>query len=143
MSTQVHGHGSEIFDQLRALSLPGHDYAVFGSGPLLVRGIIDAVNDLDVLCRGEVWALVSHLADSRTVENGESVVAIGSISFGTRWGLGTFDEDDLIDSAEIIDGLPFVALEHVVAYKEIARRPKDLAHLEMIAQWRESRMQGR
>ena len=32
------------------LELPAGDYAVFGSGPLTVRGIIPFSNDLDVLC---------------------------------------------------------------------------------------------
>ena len=38
----------------------------------------------------------------------------------------------MIDTAEIIDGLPFVRLEHVIAYKQIAGRPKDLQHLALI-----------
>ena len=37
---------ARIFDRLRELELPEQDYAVFGSAPLLIRGIIDSVDDL-------------------------------------------------------------------------------------------------
>ena len=38
--------------------------------------------------------------------------------------------DELIDTAETIEGLPFVRLEHVVAYKRIRASAKDQVHLE-------------
>ena len=44
--------GNELFDLLRSLELPVGDYAIFGSGPLIVRGIIEATNDLDIICPG-------------------------------------------------------------------------------------------
>jgi hypothetical protein len=128
-------HGREIFDELRSLCLPAGGFAVFGSGPLLVRGIIDSVSDLDVLCRGRAWAVAQQLAGAAVMEHGVPVVSIGAISFGTTWGLGEFDADSLIDGAEIIDGLPFVGLEHVVAYKQAAGRAKDLEHLGFLAAW--------
>ena len=53
---EASAYGPEILEQPRALALPVGDYAVFGSGPMLVRGIIDTVFDLDVLCRGMAWS---------------------------------------------------------------------------------------
>jgi len=41
----------------------------------------------------------------------------GAISFGTAWGIGQFDINRLIDTAEIIGGLPFVQLQFVINYK--------------------------
>jgi hypothetical protein len=40
---------------LRPLEFPRGDYAVFGSAPLLMRGIIDAVADLNLISRGPAW----------------------------------------------------------------------------------------
>ena len=131
-------YGLEILAELRSLALPSRDYAVFGSGPLLVRGIIDTVPDLDVLCRGEAWRVAQRLASSETIEHGQRVVSIYAISFGTEWGIGCFDTDQLISGAEIIDRLPFVAMKHVVAYKRLAGRPKDIAHLQLIAAWQDA-----
>jgi len=56
-------------------------------------------------------------------------LADGRLTFGTRWGIGSFDTDLLIDTAELLDDLPFVQLAHVVAYKRVSDRPKDREHL--------------
>ena len=65
--------------------------------------------------------------------HGVDVVTIGdSITIGTSWGIGDFDVDSLIDEAELIGGIPCVLLEHVIAYKRIANRPKDRMHLKII-----------
>ena len=40
--------------------------------------------------------------------------------------------DKLIDMADILDGLPFAQLAHVVRYKENAGRPKDPEHLRLL-----------
>ena len=126
-----------VFDLLRSIELPAGDFAVFGSGPLIVRGIIEVGNDLDVLARGAAW--------EKALESGElvylpehdvEVVSCfdGVVTIGTEWAIGEVDVDELIDTAEIIDGLPFVRLEHVIKYKQTAGRPKDLLHLQLIAE---------
>ena len=125
----------ETLQVVRDLHLPQQDYAIFGSGPLLVRGIIDVANDIDILCRGAAWARVREEGEIRRLDKYDLTVVEfleGLVSFGTEWRIGSFDADQLIESAEIIDGLPFVRLEHVVAYKRIANRPKDARHLEAL-----------
>ena len=125
----------DLFAALRSLQLPAREYAVFGSGPLIVRGIIEAENDLDVLSRGAAWTRAAELGELVFLpEHDLEVVSFfeGALTIGTRWAIGEFDTDELIDSAEIIDGLPFVLLEHVVRYKQTAGRPKDLAHLRLL-----------
>ena len=128
--------GSSLFDSLRALALPVADYAVFGSGPLLVRGIIPVANDLDLVSRGPAWERACELGEMVTlVEHDVDVVSFldGAITVGRSWAYGEVDIDDVIDTAEIIEGLPFARLEHIVRYKEIAGRPKDLEHLRLLA----------
>ena len=130
--------GAELLDRLRSLRLPRGDYAVFGSGPLVVRGIIPASGDLDVLARGAAWSRARELGPLVALpQYGVEIVELcgGGITVGTRWGIGTFDADALIDGAELIGGLPFVRLEHVRRYKQIAQRPKDLAHVAALDAW--------
>ncbi len=125
----------ELFDRLRDLELPDRHYAVFGSGPLLVRGVIEHTADVDVLVRGPAWSVA--LRHGRLVHLSKFDVDIvdagGGLTFGRQWGIGFFDVDKLIDTADVIDGLRFVRLEHVVTYKQIANRPKDRKHLAALA----------
>lgn len=122
----------DLFDKLRELQLPPRNYAVFGSGPLAIRGIIPASNDLDILCDEEVWEVVSKKGATEYLPEYDVTVASyfdGSITFGTKWGIGDFDVTKLIETAEMIESLPFVRLEHVFQYKTIRASKKDLQHL--------------
>jgi hypothetical protein len=130
-----------LFGLLRSLELPTGDYAVFGSGPLIVRGIIEATNDLDVISRGRAWKHALRCGELVSLPDGDRIVSCfdGAITIGRNWAYGDFDIDELINTAEAIDGIPFVRLEHVVRYKEIAARSKDVAHLERLAEHQQTR----
>ncbi len=133
----------DLFDLLRSLDLPAGDYAVFGSGPLIVRGVIEPANDLDVVSRGAAWAAALKLGQLVDLpKHGVTITTFfdGALTVGTEWAFGDFDIDELIDTAEMIDGIPFVRLEHVVAYKQIARRAKDVEHLERLADYEARRL---
>lgn len=122
-----------LFDYLRKLGLPPQDYAIFGSGPLIIRGWVRGTNDIDVLCRGMAWDIACHRGIVNYDERYDVSLAShcnGRVTFGTSWGIGEFDVDELIDTADLIDGLPFVRVEHVIAYKQVRSSPKDLLHLE-------------
>jgi len=126
--------GDKLFDMVRSLELPVGDYAIFGSGPLIVRGIIVATNDLDIISRGAAWEQVRQVGEISTFDDGNEGVNLFDqrITFGITWKYGSFDLDELIDTAEIIEGLPFVRMEHVIAYKQAADRPKDREHLRRL-----------
>ena len=118
---------------LESLELPQGDYAVFGSGPLLIRGIIDNAADLDVIARGAAWEQAAAAGRLTYLPDHNVTVASffgGAITIGTRWAIGDFSVDELIDTAELIDGIPFVRLEHVRSYKRLAGRRKDIDHLD-------------
>jgi hypothetical protein len=124
-----------LLQRLIDLDLPAVHHALFGSGPLLVRGWIEDVGDLDVVSRGPAWERAKDLGTLTMLHpDGVPIVEIagGRITVGTSWRYGQASVDDLIDTAEIIEGIPCVLLEHVIAYKRIADRLKDRAHLEVI-----------
>jgi len=132
------GRGGEhtILEVVRNLNLPARDYAIFGSGPLLARGIIDDVNDIDIICRADAWQQAQELGELVYLDEYEvHVVSIDNqrITIGTSWGIGDFNIDELIDTSDEINDLPFVRLRYVVEYKKIARRPKDLEHLKLLS----------
>jgi len=132
-------YGPELFEALRSMQLPRGHYAVFGSGPLLVHGIIDSVNDLDVICRGPVWKHVQAIGVKIPTDDGVLIVSThdGSLTFGVGWRYGDFDIDALIEEAEMLEGLPFVPLRHVATFKRLADRPKDREHLAALQRWRD------
>jgi hypothetical protein len=129
----------ELARLVAELELPPGEYAVFGSGPLLALGIIEEAHDIDVVARGEAWlkacasGRLEHLAD-----HGVAVASFhdGLLTVGQSWAYGDPDIDELINTAEVHDGIPYVRLEHVVRYKTLAGRPKDVAHLARIERWR-------
>lgn len=126
---------NELLRQAQDLNLAAGDFAIFGSGPLLVRGIIDQVGDIDIVCRGDAWIKASAIGELVYLDEYDvEIISIddGLITLGRSWGYGDFDVDELIDSAEQINDLPFVLLRYVIEYKLIANRPKDLAHLELL-----------
>ena len=121
-----------LFERLRALNLPVEEHAVFGSGPLAVRGLLSTVGDLDVLCRGSAWEIVSDLGSVVMYGQDRTIDLGNGLTFGTSWAYGDFDVPLLIDEAEVIDGIPFVRLDHVIEFKRIAGRPKDLLHIRLL-----------
>lgn len=132
--SSTEGPSHPLLDELRGLDLPDSEYVIFGSGPLLARGWIAEVGDLDILARGEAWARAQQLGIVEYLDEWDvTVVNIGpNITVGTRWAIGDVDVDALIDGAETVAGLPFAALEAVIAYKRLSDRPKDREHLAII-----------
>lgn len=124
-----------LVEELVGLALSPGDWALFGSGPLLMRGWIDEVGDLDIISRGRAWEQARALGRPVVLDGGDLIYEIGDgITMGSSWAYGEFSIDALIDTAETIDGVPCVKLEHVVAFKEIADRPKDRTHLILIGE---------
>ncbi len=54
---------NELLTRVAGLELPAQDFAIFGSGPLLVRGVIDSANDIDIICRGAAWDKALTIGD--------------------------------------------------------------------------------
>lgn len=130
---------------LRSIDLGSGDHAVFGSGPLLARAIIPEVNDIDIVARGQAWVRALELGELITLaEHNIQVVTLhgGTVTVGRSWAYGDIDINEAIDSADIIEGLPYVRLEFVVAYKRAAARAKDRDHLRLLAQWQRSTGRG-
>lgn len=127
-----------LIRKLAALGLPPDDFAIFGSAPLMIRGLRES-RDLDAVARGAAWAKAVSPAERLEKPAGggtKAVLAGGDIEFFDVWGPGEWDIDDLIDTADVIDGVRFVSLDRVAKWKSLMGRPKDLADLELIERYR-------
>jgi len=113
------------------LELPPNDYVLFGSVPMLAHGLISAVNDIDILARGEAWAKALELKSFERAAGGDRVIRLGNcIDIFDAWM--TFDKKDILLRAQPIGGLPYADLQDVLEFKRYLNRPKDKVHIELL-----------
>lgn len=102
-----------LLELLKSYNLPNGEYAVFGSAPLAITGMIDDVNDFDVIIKPRSWDFESY-GEYRTED----------IEFFDNWQ--GFDINDLIDNHTFeFRGVLFVYPEKVIEYKRKMNRIKD------------------
>ena len=118
---------------LDALGLSRDSYAVFGSGPMGVRGLRES-GDLDIIVSPELWADLAQRYPIRHKAEGSAVV-IGDIEVWDSWHPAAGPLADLIAGAEEIRGYRFVRLDKVLEWKAASARPKDRADAELIRRY--------
>ncbi len=129
--------GAAVCALMADLGLPAGQYVVCGSAAMAVRGLRCA-GDIDLVVAP---ALYAHLKRSgwheRHFPGSQRPHALhhGPFDAATSWSAGAFTPDParLIAEAEVIDGIAFVPLAAVAAWKRACGRPKDLADLDLIA----------
>lgn len=118
----------EFLPELKALHLPIEEYAIFGSGPLAIRGIRDC-NDLDVVVSARLWEelYLRYAPAGKKIE-------LGRIELWRDWmpWFSLVEADELMADADIIDGVPFVKLQYVIEFKKKMGREKDKQDLALI-----------
>lgn len=128
-----------IFDRVKKFNLPLGHYAVFGSALLDVWGIRPAA-DLDILATPELYLeLKSKGWEVRQAHGFEMLVKedanVTTVQDSPTDGDYFPDRLQLIREAVIINGVPFVKIEEVIACKKVYDRPKDKADIQSIKQY--------
>jgi len=124
--------GHPFWEAVRALGLPENDYAIFGSGPLAVRGLIELKNDVDIVARGPAWTKAVGLGPVTVARHGDPLVRLHGGRIEVFAGWMEMDIGGIIDRAELIEGLPFARLEDILTFKRALGRAKDLEHIRLI-----------
>lgn len=146
-------HNNHLVAELLSLELPSKDYAIFGSAPIAAHGLMDfsEVADLDLIARGEAWEMAKTLSKEPPVETelkfGEVLTFFKrgdeyDISIYTGWPHGNWNIDELIESADVIDGIRFVSLDNVLKWKKARNRPKDAHQIELLEKHFQSKSRG-
>ncbi len=110
------------------LELPKDDYVIFGSAPLLLWGIRQDVRDLDIVARGEAWDRARALGKTLPTPSGHGRMVIlfeGKIEIFDEWISPTWDSNDLIDEADIVNGVRFANFRALSNWKRTSTRQKD------------------
>jgi hypothetical protein len=135
-------------DYLRAvkqLDLQAQDYIVVGSGVLSALGLREA-GDVDLIVSPAVYEQFEATGAWRRkyYPDGTYGLANGSYEVGLNWD-GRDGEPNLQDLKRqeiIIDGVPFMDLARLRAWKQAMGRPKDLADILLIDRYLSDLNQG-
>lgn len=130
----------EKFDHLRTFKLPLGQYAIISSGPLGIRNLRE-IQDIDLIVAPRLWdplaaqfGIVEEEGIKKIRFPGDIVEAFSAGSFADN-PAGAPSLAERIAQAEIIEGLPFESLEHVLFFKRYWGREKDLKDIQLIEAW--------
>lgn len=128
---------NEILKRIYKLDLDPNDFAIFGSSPMVARGLKKFHNDIDIIARGESWERATKEGIVKPSKMYGHVVRLfsGEIEIFDTWISEGWDVDKLIDTADIIDGIKFVKLDYVLEYKRILHRAKDIKDIQDIEKY--------
>jgi len=120
--------------QLDALNLPRDQYVIVGSGAMAAHEIREA-NDFDVLVSMDLWDKLSK--DHTIVMSGKTEnIQLGDIQILGNGSMYRIPEiasiEDMINTAETIEGHKFLDLKLVKKFKLNEGREKDLKDVELI-----------
>lgn len=127
-----------IVHAVEQLNLPADQYVVFGSGPLMVHGIRKS-EDVDLFVTAELYEVLASSPDWRVEvkEDGSEHLVNGVYDVYAVWRANEYNPrvEDVIASADVIDGVRFASLQEVLKWKKAFGRAKDLRDIELINQY--------
>ncbi len=104
-----------FMDSLKELNIPKEDFVIYGSAPMVLRGLKEKNNDLDVLVTDNLWEKLSVKYPNNI--NGD-YIDINGISF-THSDMDFLGKtEDVIKKSDIIDGYHILSLEETKRWKE-------------------------
>lgn len=102
-------------DTLKELNIPKEEFVIYGSAPMVLRGLKEKNNDLDVLVKDSLWEKLSVKYPNNI--NGD-YIDINGVSF-THTDMNLLgDIDDVLKKSEVIDGFHFLSLLETKMWKE-------------------------
>jgi hypothetical protein len=129
-----------IFKEVKELNLPIGEYIVVGSGPMAARGIREC-KDIDILVSeklynklvAEDWRIVEIAGVTRKL----MVLKKGLFEINKDLKFGKYNPEtqNLINNAEIINGIPFLSLPELIKFKTALGRQKDFDDIKLIEKY--------
>ena len=135
-------HEHPLLEKVKALQFPLGDYAVFGSGPLLVHGLVENINDVDLVAREASWTRARTLDPVLVTPKGDPILRLGDGEIEDFAGWLGMEVGAIIDGVAIVGDLPFAQLEDVRAFNRALGRPNDLGHVLLFEEHLRGRTSG-
>jgi len=119
-------------DTLKELNIPKEDCVIYGSAPMVLRGLKEKNNDLDVLVKDSLWEKLSIKYPNNI--NGD-YIDINGVSF-THTDMNFLGSvDDVIKKSDIIDGYHILTLAETKRWKEKIGSEKHLKDAKVIEEY--------
>lgn len=122
----------ELLNEVKKLNLPKDKFAVFGSGPLAIRGIRDS-RDIDLIVKPDLWEDLTKKYPITDKYGG--IIEIGEIEIFKDFKPWFDDVEILIDDSDIFEGIRFVKLNYVLEWKKSFNREKDQNDIKIIKEF--------
>ena len=123
-----------IITKVKKLDLPLGQYVVIGSGIMAQLGL-RAAKDVDIAVTPDLYAKLRASGEWEEEERyGKTFLKKEAVEINPRldWESYSTTAEEAIASATIIDGVPFMNLNELVAFKRALGRVKDLIDIVII-----------
>ena len=121
-------------DTLKELNIKKDEFVIYGSAPMVLRGLKEKNNDLDVLVKENVWEKLSVKYPSNI--NGD-YIDINGVSFTCKDMNLLGNIDDVIRTSEVIDGFHILSLSETKKWKEKIGGENHLKDAKIIGEYLE------
>lgn len=124
----------DIFGRVRGLGFPFGQYVVIGSGTLEALGLRKAA-DVDIAVLPELYEELRVRGSLHEEERYDQVFLEGegvTIIPRLEWEKYPTTAQEAIDTAIVINDIPFMSLEELKKFKLALGRPKDLEDIKLI-----------
>ena len=119
-------------DKLKELNLKKEDFVIYGSAPMVLRGLKDKNDDLDILVKDNLWDKLKMKYPDNI--NGDYIDVDGlSFTHTDKDFLG--DMDSALKNSDIIDGFHVLTLAQTKMWKEKVGTEKHLKDALVIGEY--------
>jgi len=125
---------TEIIAKVKSLNLPTNSYIVFGSCPLAAAELREA-NDIDLFVSKELFKNLGQSGWQELQKSADNKPLVYDVfEAHPNWNFSSYKPtlQQLLATADLIDGIPFASLQEVRKWKASSGRPKDLEDIKLI-----------
>lgn len=119
-------------DTLKSLNIPKEEFVIYGSAPMVLRGLKEKNNDLDVLVKDSLWEKLSVKYPNNI--NGD-YIDVDGVSFTHNGKDFLGNTEDVINKSEIIDGYHILSLAETKKWKEKVGGERHLNDVKIIEEY--------
>ncbi|MFZ2072199.1 MAG: hypothetical protein WA101_01060 [Minisyncoccia bacterium] len=131
-----------IIQKIKELNLPQDKYVVIGSGILDVLGIRTAV-DIDISATKDLHQKLRETGEWEEFEKYGKIFLkkdVFEINPQLHWDEYKTTTEEAIESALMVEDIPFMNLDELYEFKKASGREKDIKDIELIIKYRENNL---